>query len=694
MAKDNELKSQYEYEYRSDYMSDWDIHRNYVNQNFDAWEAMLMGQVYDSVSRSLDGSKITDSYATTLAKERADRVIAKMPEGVVEPAGRADLGKAAFMDILRTKYIQPNANAQHNYLEKLNMWQFYSDVYGYMPMFYDWNVSPTGYVGPDCWLWNPRNFVPQQGRTSVSEMEYVTALTWVNKSYLNNILDDIKDKEDKEGWNEDAIRELVQMAESTTPADSAQDTKVRRDREVSTAKRGIQLATRFEAGEDGKWIIFAPDHGYCEIRRTKNPHKNNRIPFVIKYSQPLFDNFYGLGDFQRSMSLQFARDGLTNFYFQGIKMNLIPPVVANANGVVKHTLDYRPGGVILETIPNSVRRLETSNAGLSTYQSAQTSLTGALLAQFGSQNPSAPGSETLNPSQGKTPAAINLYGDKEANRDGAARRHLEAAIQTLTEGFFSLIANIGTEDIPIALFREDIMDIVRSGKGDIKGMFSMKNLQPGKDGQSAQLTIKPGSLKGIEYRFKINPDSTAKINQQAQLQALLDMIDRLGKYQNILQEDPTITIHWDKIMTSFMSLTDIAGADQFITFDPEAVKQPEPQAPPMPKPLSSPVQLPNGTEIEASDLIKLYASADTDPTLKVQVAQLLGLQSEPIVDIDPNTPGIQEPTVTRSGMAFQDATIAQAADSLEDMAAPLTSSPMMPPAPTAPSAGAALTDGV
>jgi hypothetical protein len=68
-----------------------------------------------------------------------------------------DIGKAAFMDILRQKWIYPNANAQHNFVEKLNMWQFYSSVYGYMPMFYDWNVASNGYVGPDCWLWNPRN---------------------------------------------------------------------------------------------------------------------------------------------------------------------------------------------------------------------------------------------------------------------------------------------------------------------------------------------------------------------------------------------------------------------------------------------------------------------------------------------------------------------------------------------------------
>jgi hypothetical protein len=93
-------------------------HRNYI-QTFDAYEAMLIGVVYDSVSNSINGSAITDSYAATLAKERADRVIAKLPDGVTEPIGQADVGKAMFMDLMRQKWVYPNANAQHPLLEKL-----------------------------------------------------------------------------------------------------------------------------------------------------------------------------------------------------------------------------------------------------------------------------------------------------------------------------------------------------------------------------------------------------------------------------------------------------------------------------------------------------------------------------------------------------------------------------------------------
>lgn len=553
-------KSQYEYEYKSDYESDWALHRDYI-QGFDPFEAMLLGQVYDSVSKSVDNAKITDSYTMTLSKERADRVIAKTPEGETQSAGRADVGKAAFMDILRQKWIYPNANAQRPFLEKLNLWQLYSSVYGYMPMFYDWNTSNTGYVGPDCWLWNPRNLIPQQGRVSIEDMDYVTALTWVGKKKLQDIIDN---EVEGDGWDRDALQELADRVNSKTAGnDTDQDTLIERERTPQGSKKGICLATRYEAGPDGKWCVFAPEDGFIKIREIDNPHKNGRIPFVIKYSQPLFDSFYGLGDFQRAMPLQFARDGLTNFYFASLKRNLAPGIIVNANGVLKHTLDVtKANPVLMETIPNSIRPMPTNTAGLSTYQGAQSNLTGSLLSLFGTQNASIPGAESLNPSQGKTPAAIDMFSSKEATRDGAERRHLETAIEQLTDGMFSLVANIGTEDIPVSLFADDIEAIRKAGMEDIVGLF---NLKPDQTMTAGDLTIKPGSLKGVEYRFNITPNSTMKINKEKQLQELERYIDNMGKFQNMFKDDPRIEFHPDKISATFGSLADIQGADEFVT---------------------------------------------------------------------------------------------------------------------------------
>ncbi len=209
-------------------------------------------------------------------------------------------------------------------------------------------------------------------------------MTWISKKRLQDIIDN---PEEGDGWDRDALQELVSSADKSTGNDTQQNTFIERDRTPNGVKRGICLATRYEAGPDGKWCTFAPDNGFVEVRKLDNPHKNGRIPFVIKYAQPLFDSFYGLGSFQLDKPLQFARDGLTNFYFANLKRNLAPGIIVNANGVVKHTLDVtKANPVLMETIPNSIRPMPTNTAGLSTYQAAQSALTGSMLARNGSQS--------------------------------------------------------------------------------------------------------------------------------------------------------------------------------------------------------------------------------------------------------------------------------------------------------------------
>lgn len=624
-------KSQYEYEFKTDYISDYDIHQTYI-ESFDELEAMLLGLVYDSVSKTSTSSKITDSYTATLAIERAARVVGQLPEGMTESVAKADMGKAAFMDILRQKWVYPNANSQHRFHVKLRMWELYSTVYGYMPMFYDWNVSPTGYIGPDCWLWNPRNLIPQQGKVSIADMDYVTALTWLNRKALERILDN---EEEDDGWDRDAIKELLTRAENEiTDNDQHKTTVIERERQPQGKKKGICVATRYESGPDGKWVSFCPDHGYIKIRELDNPHQNGRIPFVIKYSIPLYDSFYGLGDFQRAKPLQFARDGLTNFYFRGIKMNLIPPIVANANGVVKHTLDYREGGVMLETIPNSIRQMDTSNAGLATYQGVQSNLTGSLLSLYGTQNASIPGAEALNPSQGKTPAAIRMYNQKEDTRDGQERMFLEAAIEDLTDGFNSLIVNIGTEDIPVALFSKDLEAIRDAGLIDIVDLFD--NFTPNATNTGGELRIKPEVLKGVEYRFNIKPDSTVKQNKEELLGELERFMTNMGKFQNMFKDDPRFDIHPEEIAKSFASLTNIPNASKFITFNPDA-----------PTPQEQQVQA--DQMAHQNEMQQISAQGQNAQTLQAQAAAqqaMMAQQEEPAQPKYVNGQMYKDPTVS------------------------------------------------
>ena len=319
-----------------DYKSDRDAVRTIID-SFDEKESMLISKVEDSITNNSQfKSRVTDSRLSTIVWERSGRVMGQLPKGLVKALTRADKGKSLLMDIILQRYVIPNANSQYSHLMKLRMWDLYSMVYGMMPMMVDYRIDDD-YIGPDSWLVPIRNFTPQRGKLSMQDSDYCHIDTYVSVSWLQNKLDsDIGD------WDKAAIRKVITQAKDGTRTKRNEETEesyVERTRtdDVGSAKGNyaqIKLTTRYEAGSDGKWTTFAPDYDNLVIRDIANPHKNGKIPVVLKYCFPLIDSIYGLGDFERGKTLQYAMDSLINLYLDGVKMSVFLPTVVNPNGVV------------------------------------------------------------------------------------------------------------------------------------------------------------------------------------------------------------------------------------------------------------------------------------------------------------------------------------------------------------------------
>jgi len=515
---------------RRDFRYDLLAHDNYV-QNFDAYEAMLISKPYDSVSKKIQNG-LSDGRTTTIYQERSARVMGQLPSGNMTAAGKKDEGAAAVLDIIRQKYMLPNMNAQSPLLEKYRNWQFYSSVYGFMPMYYDWDVSDD-YIGPNCWLWHPRNFVPQIGRASVDDMDYCNAITYVSQVYLESILDEYGEDGEDSGWDTDEIKTLIEMIEEKlrTP-DSRRDSLITRERQSQPEKGRIMLSTRYEAGEDGNWVTFAPEYNGVIIRVIRNPHKNGKIPFVVKYATPLFDNFYGLGDFQRAKPLQFASDGLDNFYFASIKRSLYPPTIINPAGVVKSSITQDPGAIWQETVLNSIREYRTDPVGLTTYQAAKTMMNGAMVNQAGTTDTSMTAAGAGDSSFSKTDSGVQQQQQRESARDNQDRFYIESKIETLEDRCMGLFGTIGTEDIPVDLFVDDFEDIDAAGwSDDLKKMLDISD-----SGQSARMTIKPSFFKGLTTRFHLDMGSSALADKATQLQNLESFIKNIGSLQNVMTQ--------------------------------------------------------------------------------------------------------------------------------------------------------------
>lgn len=556
-----------------DYSADKDAIRTVVD-TFDEKESMLISKVEDSLSFK---SKVTDSRLSTIIWERAGRVMGQMPSGVVKALTMKDKGKSMLMDVILQRYIQPNANSQFTHLTKLRMWDLYSMVYGVMPMMYDYRIDDE-YVGPDCWLIPIRNWIPQRGKVSIQDSDYNHVESMVSVRWLEDKLDS------KLGdWNKSVLKEIIKKAKdgTTSKKESRDESYVEQDRDqdpkTQTGKAAqVKIVTRYEAGKGGKWTTFCPDYDNKVIRDIPNPHKNGKIPIVLKYCFPLVDSIYGLGDFERGKTLQYAMDSLINLYLDGVKMSIFPPTIMNPNGIVPSSVRYSPGARWLENMPNSIRPYNTSPQGLSTFQSTYSFLIGSMLNQNGTTDTAANSESTSDPGFGKTPQALQMLQARENTRDNWDRFMMEQAVEELYDGFVNLTAKKQPKPIKLDLFGAEVQQIAQLYP-DVAEILKVSE-----SGEYGQLTIKPDALgKDCNYRYYIDANSTSRKDDAQQSEALTALLVAVSKIPGLNQELAKNGTKYDigEHMKRIFATSGVEGYDKILTqMSPEEMAEAQMQA--------------------------------------------------------------------------------------------------------------------
>ena len=306
----------------SDLGKDYQEARTNMIHTHELWRALL-DIAYAKLSTEKGfKSRVREGSLSSLILERSSRVVAQLPTGRIRSLSRRDQGKAMLMDLVWTKYVIPNAKSQWSFMTKLRMWDYYSLVYGAMPVQYDYRVDED-YVGPDFRVINPTECFPQVGNTSLNDCDAVYIVTHHSKRYLQSRMK-FKD------WNRAAVQTILnKVTEKHQPSDTKETTtNLQQERgEAATLHQGqITLVTRYERGKNGHWITFAPDFENIVVRNIKNPHESGRIPVVFKYAIPLIDSLWGMGDVERGASLQRAIDTTVNLNLDFSKFKIFPPM--------------------------------------------------------------------------------------------------------------------------------------------------------------------------------------------------------------------------------------------------------------------------------------------------------------------------------------------------------------------------------
>jgi hypothetical protein len=509
-----------------------------IRSTWDEKEKALLAQVNDSVSGKITAARVSDAALSTLAYERQARVTAQLPTGKVYAVSKKDDKKAKLLNIVLNRYILPNADDQFDMLIKLRLWGVYASVYGSMPMFYDYRVDKR-YIGPTCYLVEPRCFAPVDGMHNVQDAGcYISTIK--HKSELEAILERKTTSYDKV-----KVKELLNLLKEGGPQKPTKDgnsqktnTTVSQRYDLKGAKDRFEVVTKYT---HDKWIEFAPDFANFKdgedfiIREMDNPHKSGRIPVVMRHCFPLLNSIFGLGDFERGMKIQKAKDSIINLFLEGAKNRVYPPLKMIDKELTPSTIRYQAGSKWKVKRMDAVEAMTFGDAPLGEFQATFGALQGMLENQFGTSTTSVSKDEGAG-APGKSPMALKMQSSRENARDTWDRFMGEKATEELLEGMTNLLSVKMEKPINMTVFEDDIQalgytdpdtqpepaDAAEAMQQAADDPEPIKGLDVFDGAKAGKLSLTKSDLKtDLHFSYLIDANSTMKQDEEEQMQALM-----------------------------------------------------------------------------------------------------------------------------------------------------------------------------
>lgn len=491
----------------------------HLHSGFDQKEKIILSKPLGKIDREETKTKIVDQTLLSAVLKQNNAIMAQMPTGKVTALTKENRGKSLFMDLIFNHHVLPHANSQYDVYTKLWMLSFYRKVYGSMGVLVDY-VSGGGYgkgnAGPDFTLLPIRSIIPQVGKYSEADCEYIYVRSRLTKKWLES-----RKKDDK--WkNIDKV--LEQKGDFSIELNTA--SYVERETENATVKRDeYEIITRYEPD---KWTTFHA--GSKEIiREIDNPQKNDQIPVIMCHAYPLLDRFIGLGDFERGLDLHSSLGSLINLYLDGMKAGIFPNLkidpqaVENWSEIKKHGLSV---GQVWLMKPNMFDKIEQMKVtpDLSVFQSTFQFLKGAILTLTNTTDTSL--DAKTDPGFGKTPQALKMQAQTQGQQTQFDRRMLELSTEKIFDRMIDLVSKRQEKEMKLYLKEADLK-AVEEVAPDVVEMFEV--------GKMGTVTIKPTEIKNVEYRYEIDEGSTVKKDEIMENQTLTELLGFVMKIPGAME---------------------------------------------------------------------------------------------------------------------------------------------------------------
>jgi hypothetical protein len=487
-----------------------------VEKFYPSWEAkekIILSVPYDAVSVYETKSKVVDPTLLTSIIRQNNSLMAQLPTGKVIALSSQNKGKSILMDLIFHNQILPHANLQFDVFTKFWLLSFYRKVYGSFGVLVDF-VTHKNYSQPDFSLIPIRNLIPQRGKVSVEDSDYIFVRSYVTKEWLK--------RRDKNIWKN--IDELVASNEDNLKDQSFVEKK------TQTGKgEKYELITKYE---HGRWETFSPKIRKI-LRDIKNPQNNDELPVVMCYAYPLIDRFFGLGEFERGETLHLAASSLINLYLDGVKLGIFPRFKIDPM-YIENWDDFDsglgPGQIILmkRGFFDALEQIQGNPAGLQTFQSTYNFLKGAIMTVANTTDTTLAASADVN--FGRTPQALRMQEAIMGAQTNFDRRMLEKAIEKIYDRMIDLMVKVGKKDEAMTIYlKKDDLQKIADINSDVLEMFEY--------GDMGKITIKHQEFADVEYRYELDSETTMKkdaILENASLEEILAFISKLPNVADAL----------------------------------------------------------------------------------------------------------------------------------------------------------------
>lgn len=411
---------------------------------------------------------------TTLAIDRASRVVSQLPSGRFENLS-GDTGKNLLMNLLFEHYVLPNGGKGVPVLSVLRTANLYSDLYT-IPVLVEWS-SDEFYTGPKFVVINPRRFYPQPGKESIGDMEYCFVDTFVSKGWL-------KTRDDKFFKN---IPAILQKGVNTGP--SAEELSPS-DR-INT-QSGIRIRHRFT--QSGEWLAWSPD---AKLELVYEKKWFPRIPIALKQQYPRIGSLWSYTNFERGHATQVKIDSLSASNLRAVEMMIDPPVILDPIDAILSSFKRKKGATwfVKNGKTDSIKFPPIAPQALAAFSESYQVLKANLLSMSASTDTAV--TAKTDPGFGKSPEALK----QQASRLGARDAWDQDSMKMFVEDLFSIaadeIATLGVDKYSFTLMKDAIERIQED--------YPEENLQEFFTGNT--FSVEKDRVSG-RYRYQMEPGST------------------------------------------------------------------------------------------------------------------------------------------------------------------------------------------